>query len=243
MDDMTQYKTKGIILRRRNFGEADRLLTIYTEQKGKVSAIAKGVRKPLSKLGGHLELFYLVDFVITKGKNIDIITAVDLIKDFPKLRIDLKSTNQAHYTAEVLDRLICDNEPNQDIFDLLISTLSKTNRRSKPLLLNYFALQLLFLLGHKPELYKCVVCGRKLSKEDNHFSYRLGGIIDKDCWDKDLQSLSITADEIKVIRLLLNHNISITEKLVVDDIKNLTKIVRGFLESITEKEIKSGKFI
>lgn len=253
------YKTKGIIIRRRNFGEADRLLTIYTEKRGKISAIAKAARRLLSKLGGHLELFYLVDLVVAKGKNIDIITGAIVLKDFPNLRKNLNATNQAYYIAEVIDKLIREDEKHQEVFELLVETLSKINSEKDTLLIHYFELQLLSLLGHGPELYKCVVCGKKLSEGENFFSNRLGGIIDKDCLNKDQptnhvgfgvssqdgtqEPLSISTEEIKILRFLLERDISITEKLVVEKQDNLAKVIRNFVESITEKEIKSKKFL
>ncbi|MFA6492884.1 MAG: DNA repair protein RecO, partial [Patescibacteria group bacterium] len=95
------YKTRGIILKRTNLNEADRILTIFTENNGRIKAVAKGIRKTLSKLAGHLELFCLTDFVIAEGRNLDTITAAETQKCFINLRGDLESTNVAYYLAEI----------------------------------------------------------------------------------------------------------------------------------------------
>ena len=113
------YKTPGIILRRKNLAEADRILTIFTQKRGKVKAVAKGVRWLKSHLAGHLELFCLSDLILAEGKNLDTIIGAELIKSYPKLRADLARTNQAYYLAEITDKLTVEADPHSEIFQLL----------------------------------------------------------------------------------------------------------------------------
>src|SRR3990167_2736637 len=98
---MPSYKTRGIIIKRSNFSEADRLVTIFSKDRGKIRAIAKGVRRPLSKLGGHIELFCLTNFVIAEGRNLDIISGAEIEKCFFDIRSGLDKTSTAFYLGEI----------------------------------------------------------------------------------------------------------------------------------------------
>src|SRR3990172_809361 len=164
---MATYKTKGIILKRTNLGEADRIITIYTEKHGKVKAVAKGVRKTLSKLAGHLELFCLTDFIIAEGRNLDTICSAETIKCFFKLRNNLNSTHQAYYLAEIIDKMTEENESHPEVFDLLDEVLERIDNRQDKLLFSYFIINFLATSGFKPELYYCLKCRNKISSTGN----------------------------------------------------------------------------
>lgn len=241
-----QYRTRGIIIKRKNFGEADRLLTIYTEKRGKITAIARGSRRVLSKLAGHLELFYLSDLIFVEGKNIDTITGAQIIEVFPILRKNLIKTNRAHYLAELIDQLIKENEPSREIFNLLKQALRYLDRFGRgDLLLPYFELRLLSLLGHKPEVGVCVKCRKKLEPQVNYFSHSLGGILGSDCHRYDLSSSEISPGTIKLIRLLLNQDLLTLNKLKRDSRleKELDQILDRFIQRIAEKELKTKRFL
>lgn len=124
---MPTYKTKGIIIRRKNFGETDRMLTIYTKNHGKIRVIAKGVRKTLSKLGGHLELFYFVDLILAEGKNLDIITSAQIIDSHKNIRYDKNLINQTYYISELVDLATKEGAENKEIFQLIKECLDSFN--------------------------------------------------------------------------------------------------------------------
>lgn len=117
------YKTKGIILKRRNFGEADRILTIYSENEGKITVIAKGVRRTRAKMVGHVELFYELNLQLAEGKNFDILCGAEIINEFSHLRENEHLTNIAYLLSEVLDSLTHENEKNLELYDLLKKSL------------------------------------------------------------------------------------------------------------------------
>lgn len=240
-----QYKTQGIIIRRRNFGEADRILTIFTRDHGKISAIAKGVRKPLSRLGGHLELFYTVNLILAEGKNFDTITGSEVIEDFSSLRQNLTLTGQAYYMAEIVDKLTGESLESKVIFNLLCDTLTSLNHNKKHLILNYFELQLLSHLGHKPETAVCVKCRNKLDSKTTLWSSSLGGLICQSCCQGVGDSIVANQDIIKIMRLLLSEDVGIVNKLNTNnDLNNeLDKITNDYLEYISEKKFLSKNFI
>lgn len=118
-------KTEGIILRRRNFGETDKILTVYTKHFGKIRLIAKGVRKITSRKAGSLELFNHTSFVLAKGKSLDIISEVAVVNSFPFLRKNLLKAAIAYYFCELVDRLTPDEQENRQVFGLLEEYLAK----------------------------------------------------------------------------------------------------------------------
>ena len=141
------YKTEGIILKRVNFGEADKILTIYTKHYGKIRAIAKGVRKLTSRKAGNVELFNQAVIFLAKGKNLDILTEVQLLNSFKAWRKDLKKVAAAYYFCELVDKLTPDNQASQSVYWLLVQALSKISQESLPELVRSFEEQLLDKLG------------------------------------------------------------------------------------------------
>ncbi|MCA9981663.1 MAG: DNA repair protein RecO, partial [Anaerolineales bacterium] len=94
-------RTEAIVIKRRDHGEADRMLRLYTREFGKLDALAKGARKPQSRKTGHVELFMRTNFMIAEGRNFGIITQADLVEAYPDLRADLIRTTYAAYATEL----------------------------------------------------------------------------------------------------------------------------------------------
>ncbi|MGB9706629.1 MAG: DNA repair protein RecO [Microgenomates group bacterium] len=141
------YKTEGIILKRKNFGEADKILTIYSKHYGKIRAIAKGVRKLKSRKAGSLELFNHCRLVLAKGRNLDIISEVEVINTFRWWRENLTKVGVAWYFCELVDKLTPDEQANKAVFELLKSFLEKIDTDSLPNLVRSFEEHLLDELG------------------------------------------------------------------------------------------------
>src|SRR5215471_3273000 len=116
------YRTEALIIRRSDFGEADRLLTLITPQ-GKRRVVAKGARKTTSRLAGHIELFSHATLLLAVGRNLDIITQSVVLHSYDRLRGDIERIGAAYYAAELIDRLTEDEDENRPAFDLLVATL------------------------------------------------------------------------------------------------------------------------
>lgn len=128
------YKTEGVILKRLNFGEADKIITIFSRHYGKIRCIAKGIRNITSRKGGNLELFNRVVVFIAKGKNMDIITEVQLLDSYSVFRRDLKKVALVFQAAELIDRLTADNQTNDQIlvdFYEFLEQLSKGQKEDQ----------------------------------------------------------------------------------------------------------------
>ncbi len=120
--------TEGVILSRRNFGEADRLITLYTKDHGKITAIAKGVRRPRSKKAGHLELGSWCKIFVARGKNLDLLTEVESKRPFGIAEFGEKKANKIYHLLEIVDVLTPANQKNLKVFSLLVSFLKKASR-------------------------------------------------------------------------------------------------------------------
>lgn len=240
-----QYKTQGIIIRRQNFFETDRLLTIYTKDYGKIKTIAKGVRKPLSRFVGHLELFYLSDFIVAKGKNLDIITGADLREKFDNLRQDKEIINYAYYISELIYRLIQEDLVNQEIFNLLKRTFYGLDTANKEKMLCYFELKLFDILGHKPEVKKCVVCSKKILDKKNYFDYYDGGIVCGDCLHDKNRAIEVDRNLIKLLRIIEKQNQNFFTRIQANQriIDCLRKCIKQIRHTVLEDELKSEKYI
>lgn len=145
------YNTKGIILSRKNFGEADRIIKIYTQKFGKVGVIAKGVRRPTSKKRGHLEMFSMVELQATVSNDLGILTEVQSVNSFEKLRKNLKKVALAYYFCEVIEKITREHEEHSELFYLLNDYLNKVQVGGNlKELRKEFVTKLLVLLGYWP---------------------------------------------------------------------------------------------
>ena len=146
------YSSEGIILGRRNFGEADRILSIYSKDRGRISLIAKGIRRPKSKKRGHLEIFSLVRFQAVTTHGIDLMTEADITDDFKAIRLSLPKVSLAYYFMEVVGKITHEGEPNNELFNLILESLEKLKDGIglKELRLDFIQ-KLLVLTGYWPE--------------------------------------------------------------------------------------------
>ncbi|OGD56433.1 DNA repair protein RecO [Candidatus Beckwithbacteria bacterium RIFCSPLOWO2_02_FULL_47_23] len=141
------YKTEAIVLKRTNFGEADRLVTVFSKHRGKLTLLAKGIRRLTSRKKGHLELFNRVKLQIANGKNLDIITEAETINSFPQLRVNLNRVRIAYLLLELVDKLTAENQEHEAVYALLCATLAQLNSdtASNSLIVDFEARLLTFL--------------------------------------------------------------------------------------------------
>ena len=153
------YNTEAIVLRTSPLGEADRLLTLLTPGLGKLRATARGVRKPTSKLGGHLDSLTRSSLTLAKGQTLDTITGADTRETFPLVKGNLDRLSRAIYLTELVDTLSPLEAPNPAIYTLFLEGLRLLGTDADPdLVLRYMELQLLSHSGFLPELHQCVEC-------------------------------------------------------------------------------------
>ena len=182
MDERRQrlYRADAIVLKRRDHGEADRLLTVFSAQRGKLVLLAKGVRKTRSRKAGHIELFTYSTILIAKTRAWDLVTQAETVETYLGLREDLLRTSLAHYVAELLDSFTEQEDSNPPMFLLLRDTLGRLAEvpsESLALAVRYYEMRLLGLAGYQPELFRCIECEDELQPVTNYFSYPGGGVL------------------------------------------------------------------
>ena len=147
------YKAEGIILSRRNVGEADRILTVFTKEYGKIRLIAKGIRRVSSRRAPHLEIFTRVTLMIHRGTSLDSVTEATPMDVYETLRTDLERVSMAYFYCELVSVLLAEHQEHTDVYRLLTDTLSNLNTQAGPLdpmVFREFTLELLWTLGFLP---------------------------------------------------------------------------------------------
>lgn len=144
---MLGFKTEGIILKRRDLGEADRILTVFSMQRGKISVLAKGVRRITSRRAGNVELLNRVQMYLHPGKNFLILTEAQALDTFPKLKGDLTLSTYAFHILELTDRLTAENQENRSLYQDLLEVLKRLSRNPRQILVRAFEAKILSNLG------------------------------------------------------------------------------------------------
>ena len=209
---MAMYKTTGLVLRRHNFGEADRIVTLLTPDRGKLRVVAKGIRRIKSRMAGHLELFSRSQLMLVEGRNLDIITSARLQHYQANGWADYERVRLAYLVAEIIEKLTSDEgDPQPELFALASQfyELLEANTDLGWLEL-VFKLQLANHLGYRPELSVCRSCGRGGVDNEYFFSPTLGGIVDASCLAGSL-AVSMPHNQIKLWRWILAQSRIIAE--------------------------------
>jgi len=236
------YQTEAVVLRRLDYGDADRILTLLTRERGKLAAIAKGVRRRTGRLGG-LDLFAHSQMMLARGRNLDVVAQVQRRGDARHIQGDLQRTAYASLVVEVVDKVLEDRHPMDDVFDLVVATLDRLNvpDRSPRAEAAWFLMRMLDLLGYSPQLASCPSCAQPLPEAAGWYSARLGGIVCGRCAGEldDASSVSVTA--LKVLRVMaigdegLYQRLKLTEPLL----REIEQVLETQLEYHLDRHIRS----
>ncbi len=240
------FRTEAIVIRRSDFGEADRLVTLFTRDLGKKKAIAKGARKPQSRKTGHVELFMRSNFLIAEGRDLDIITQAEMVDAHPQLRDDLVKATYASYFTELLDRFTVEDDPHPNIYDLLVESLAWLSEADDVLLVaRYYELRLLSMTGFQPQLFNCVNCGTPIQEEDQFLSAELGGVLCPECRTADRKARPVSAAGVKVLRYLQTRPMNAVAALRLRPalLHELETALQYYLTYTLERELKSVEFL
>ena len=240
------YQTEAIIIKKTKLGEADRILTLYTPDLGKIQAVAKGVRRPRSKLAGHLELLTYSLVSLVRGRNLDTITGSQAINSFLPLKSDLQLTSYALYATELVNQFTADHIENRPLFRLLLETMQQLCQAGdNELMLRYFELNLLNEVGYRPQLQQCVACRQPLQPVINSFCSSAGGLLCPDCRQSQPVTRPLSVNALKVLRLLQNSDYSTTSRLIMNPrlSQELEATIRDYLKYLLEREVKSAAWL
>ncbi|MGB9877785.1 MAG: DNA repair protein RecO [bacterium] len=242
---MRFLSTNAVVLRNFNQGEADRLVILYTEAKGKLSAIAKGARKPKNSLAPLTQLFAYSHLLLVKGKTFHIITQGRLKHGFLSLIEDMEKFAFASSIVELLDRMTEEEEADKDVFDSLLAHLYVIEKAKDPeLIARSWELKLLSHLGFKPELDNCLFCRRKMEGRI-FFSPASGGLICGECISHSTDAVQIereTRDYMKKLMKTPPHLLR-EEEMPQRIREDLRSILPPFIDLRAEKSGKTDVFL
>ncbi|KPL01104.1 MAG: hypothetical protein AMJ91_01455 [candidate division Zixibacteria bacterium SM23_73_3] len=198
---MSITKTEAIVLKSIKFGDTSKIATLYTKDCGKIKVIAKGIRKPKSRLAGALQTFSHIQIVFYKKRTSEIylLSQSEIMKSYQSLYKDLNRYVFASAALELLDRLITGEESNPELFELALATLSFMERCPQGSMEKSFCsyvLKLTHLLGYKPKFERCINCNKQVEGKIVLFSPEKGGIICKRCARPDQAYLRLSRDSV-----------------------------------------------
>ena len=243
------YQTKAVVLKSRALGEADRLLTLFTESQGRLSAVARGARRPKSRIGGSIDVLNFVQVSLSPGRTFDHVNECVVVDGFKNLKKDLKCIASGVYLAELIDTFGDERTQNIPLLKILVESLTFLDRSlTSDLVIRKFEMNLLSICGFTPELENCVSCREKLSPDGYVFDLSQGGVLCGSCEIqavKESQRLSLNA--MKMMRLLRKNltDISIFNDLELPDNVNLEieSVLRKYLRFVAERDLRSTKFV
>jgi len=236
--------SEALIIKRSDWRESDSRVILYTKKFGKLSLVARGVKKIHSKIAGHIEPMNLVDAMILKGRAFDYLGSAITRDAYLNIKNDLNSLYFVGAALALFDSLVKEESADDDLFDFLIYWLDTVNLNFSPLLnkdegellYNYFALRLLSILGYKPETISCLECHQKIIPGFNYFNLRLGGLVCSTCFEiskfKYLPNEIVTISDncIKLVRIFSENRQyqKITTSTAV--IRELSRLIKSFID-------------
>lgn len=241
------YNTEAVVLRKSDLGEADSIITLYTPVYGKLKAVARGVRRPKSRLGGHVELLTYSQMSLSQSRSLDIITQSQSIESFLPLRDDLWRTSQALYVVEIIGQSTAEEEVNYPLFELLVDTLHwLCQARDGETALRRFELHLSQCLGYRPQLYECLCCQTTLQPDDSfHFTPTGGGVLCHYCRNQESIVYPLSTNALKMMRFLQRSDYAGADRLRVKPelSMELKGLMQGYIRCLLERRINSGEWL
>jgi len=239
-------KVEAIVIRHTDYGEADRLLVLFTREMGKVRVIAKGVRKAHSRKAGHLEPFTCSILMLAKGTSFWIVSQAETVDAFLSMRENLTKTAQTAYALELLERFTSDEEANLALYRLIKEILIDINQEDDPFcILQYFQFRFLELVGFRPELLHCVQCRTEIQPEDQYFSALQGGVLCPRCGEKAQHARSVSMLTLKYMRHFQRSDSAQSKKTIIpaDQRMELERLMQSYFAYLAERKLNAPDFL
>ncbi|WP_078597211.1 DNA repair protein RecO [Evansella clarkii] len=237
-------KVEGIIIRTNDYGETNKILTIYTRENGKIALMARGAKRPKSRHASSAQLFVYGIFIYQSSRGIGTLNQADVISSFRDVRSDLRLTAHAAYLVELIDKLTEDNSRNPYLFELLYQTMNYLNEGSDPdILTRIFETKMLEVAGTSPVLDRCTLCGNP--EGGVSFSLKHSGLLCRRCEAEDEHRLSVSPSVIKLLRLFQYIDIKRIGNINVKDEtkKQLKTLLNYYYDEYVGVRLKSKKFL
>lgn len=230
---MPTYLTDGVILRRVDYGESDRILTVLTRDHGKIGVIARGVRKPGSRLAAQTDLFVRSRMQLARGRGeLEVLTQAESLGRAAAFA-DARRAACASVCAELADRVLESNHPDEETFELVVDALAGCGDASRDprAALVWLTRRMIDRLGYAPTLHECVSCATELAEAPAWFSAAAGGLLCPRCATSDLEAVECSVRVIKVLRVAAAGDADLYLRLRLDEPTLAT------LERVAEREL------
>lgn len=239
---MAVYHADALVIRSRQLGESDRVLTLFSREWGKLQAVAKGVRKPRSRQRAGAQLFTYGDYLIHRGKSLDTVSQCSPRESFPYLWNDLDRSFAATGIVELLDISTISSQPNSELFRLTLTCLFLLEHFEPTLVLSAYALRSMTLLGYRPSLEECAECGVSVKGDRLFFSAVAGGTLCGNCLENN-SGRWIRAGSVAFMRQLIRADITKLDRLRWNDWmqKEIIETLRIYLEQRFERPLKAWR--
>lgn len=239
------YKTEGVVLRRRNIGEADSIFTVFSAHEGKFDAIARGVRKARSRMRGHLEPLTRSKMLLAQGRTFDVFTQVETINPYRAIRDDLDRSAVALYCAELLDRFTAVHDQDRGLYGRFVEVLDAFDAGAPAIVARYFEVHLLDRVGYELQLDACSVCTGKLAPEETLLSASVGGFTCAGCRAGATGGRIVSVRAVKVLRYIRTATIEEFARLRVDDdlAREMEAALGDVVRYVLEQEPRTRKFM
>ena len=237
-------KCEGIVIRTTDYGETNKIVTLYTREWGKVGIMARGAKKPNSRLSSITQLFTHGYFLVQRGSGLGSLQQGEINTSMRSIGEDIFLTAYASYIVELTDKCTEEKKSNPFHFELLYQTLNYMNEGYEPdILMNIYEMKMLNVMGLYPILNQCSVCG----STDGHFSFsiREGGFICHRCLDKDPYHFKISPASVNLLRLFYYFDLSRLGTISVKDEtkEELKKVITAYYEEYSGLHLKTKKFL
>lgn len=240
------FSVTAVVLRHLDYGETDRILTLFTLEHGKIKAIAKGVRLIKSRKAGHLEPLTQVRLFLARGRDLAVITQAETISPWLKIKDNLQLVGNAAYLLELLERFTQEEGANRDLYNLLVESLNRLEESpNTTTVVHYYEVRLLDLLGFRPNLKTCVVCGADIKAEDQYFSAQGGGVVCPKCVNSHPDAWKVSLPALKYFRHFQRSKYSQVKALLIPEgaEKELAALIERYMTYLLERSLKSTHFL
>ncbi len=242
-DRMIQ-KVEGLVIRTTDYGESNKIVTLFTRELGKVGVMSRGAKKPKNRLSAASQLFMYGTFVFQQGSGLGTLNQADISNSFREVRNDLFRASYATYIVELTDKLTEDRQRNPYHFELLYQTLYYLNEGIDPeVLLRIYEVKMLAVAGIKPELDRCVSCSS--TEVPVAFSIRQAGFLCRQCNHQDERAYRLTAHVARLLRLFYHFDLKRLGDISLkkETKKELQIIITAYYDEYSGLRLKSRRFL
>ncbi len=249
---MARYTTSAYIIRGISTGESSRVITLFSEDNGKLKCMAKGVRKSASSKGGALELFSHVRCNVYLKENVELgqISSVDILDDYSKIAADPNRFGYSSAMCEIIDKMTIVNHPITELYDLMgefLKYISCAEGCASAMIFWATFLKTLSITGYQPRLFECVTCGKQNQGKAAYYDSQKGGIICRDDLNGAVQYGKVAASSLRAMQMALTEPLSSLSDLAVTPkmLGEIEQFVMSFTDYHTglRRNLKSFKFL